>query len=86
MYTVQCTVNIVEIHYREDQRVEYMTSSIVYNGYNQGNLYHAVSCPEIIPHAVYYYMPIILLLELKPIVVAIQWALVRTYWIDEPLE
>jgi len=25
-------------------------------------------------------------LELKPIVVAIQWALVRTYWIDEPLE
>jgi len=25
-------------------------------------------------------------LELKPIVVAIQWALVRTYWIDEPLD
>jgi len=29
---------------------------------------------------------IIYILELKPIVVAIQWALVRTYWIDEPLE
>jgi len=28
----------------------------------------------------------IYILELKPIVVAIQWALVRTYWIDEPLE
>jgi len=26
------------------------------------------------------------ILELKPIVVAIQWALVRTYWIDEPLD
>jgi len=25
-------------------------------------------------------------LELKPIVVTIQWALVRTYWIDEPLD
>jgi len=27
-----------------------------------------------------------IILELKPIVVALQWALVRTYWIDEPLE
>jgi len=26
------------------------------------------------------------ILELKPIVVAIQWALVRTYWIDELLD
>jgi len=25
-------------------------------------------------------------LELRPIVVAIQWALVRTYWIDEQLD
>jgi len=29
---------------------------------------------------------VIIILELKPIVVAIQWALVRTYWTDEPLE
>jgi len=27
-----------------------------------------------------------MILELKPIVVAIQWALVCTYWIDEPLD
>jgi len=33
-----------------------------------------------------YFLPIMSLLELKPIVVAIQWALVRIYWIDEPLE
>jgi len=32
------------------------------------------------------YSNFIIILELKHIVVAIQWALVRTYWIDEPLD
>jgi len=34
----------------------------------------------------YVFWIYICILKLKPIVVAIQWALVRTYWIDEPLE
>jgi len=55
----------------------------VYNNVHMFSAYiRMISSRFSAPYFIFYLF--IYLLELKPIVVAIQWALVRTYWINEP--